>query len=107
MEYFYLAIAIAGELIGTVYLKHSAGFTKLIPSLISITSYGLCFFFFSKSLLNINLSIAYASWSAVGLVVTTLLSVLLFKEGITAAGVFAIIMITIGVVILNLYGSPS
>lgn len=107
MGYLYLAIAIVGELVGTTFLKYSEGFTKLGPSLISIISYSLCFFFFSKSLLTINLSISYATWSAVGLIVTTLISVCLFKEGITVAGIAAIIMITVGVVILNLYGAPT
>lgn len=107
MAYLYLAIAIVGELIGTTYLKYSDGFTKLGPSMISIISYGLCFFIFSKSLMSINLSVAYATWSAVGLIITSLISVFIFKEGITPAGVAAIVMITVGVVVLNLYGTPA
>lgn len=107
MAYLYLAIAIVGELIGTTYLKYSDGFTKLWPSVISIVSYGLCFFIFSKSLQSINLSVAYATWSAVGLIVTSLISVFIFKEGITPAGIAAIVMITAGVVVLNLYGTPA
>lgn len=106
MGYLFLAIAIVGELIGTTFLKYSDGYTKLVPSVISILSYGLCFYVFSKSLLSINLSVAYATWSAVGLIVTTLISVYIFKEGITPAGIAAIVMITAGVVVLNLYGTP-
>ncbi len=107
MGYIYLALAITGELIGTTFLKYSEGFTKLWPSTISIVTYSLCFFFFSKSLMTINLSISYATWSAVGLIAATLISVFIFKEGISVVGIIAIIMITVGVVILNLYGAPS
>lgn len=107
MGYLYLALAIVTELIGTTYLKYSEGYTKLVPTVISIASYGFCFYIFSKSLLTINLSVAYATWSAVGLIVTTLISIFIFKEGITAAGTAAIIMITAGVIILNLYGTPA
>lgn len=107
MGYLYLAIAIVGELVGTTYLKYSDGFTKLTPSVISILSYGLCFFIFSKALLTINLSVAYATWCAVGLIVATLISVFIFKEAITTAGVVAVLMITVGIVILNLYGTPA
>ncbi|MBP6492590.1 MAG: multidrug efflux SMR transporter [Clostridia bacterium] len=106
MQYLLLGIAIVAELIGTTFLKYSDGYTKLAPTIGSILSYGICFYVFSKSLLNINLSVAYATWSAVGLVVTALLSVFLFKEGITPAGVVALAMITVGVVVLNLYGTP-
>jgi small multidrug resistance pump len=106
MGYLYLALAIVSELIGTTYLKYSEGFTKLVPSIISIAAYAFCFYIFSKSLLTINLSVGYATWSAVGLIITTFISIFLFKEGITPAGIAAIAMITIGVIILNLYGTP-
>ncbi|WP_206460632.1 DMT family transporter [Anaerovorax sp. IOR16] len=107
MEYFYLFLAIVGELIGTTFLKYSEGFTKLIPSILTLLFYGFCFFFFSKSLININLSIAYATWSAVGLIVSALISVFIFKEGITIIGIIAIIIIAAGVIVLNLFGTPS
>ena len=103
---FLLAISIGFELLGTTFLKYSEGFTKLGPSLVSILSYVICFYAFSKALYTVNLSIAYATWSAVGLTVTALISVFLFKEALTPAGVLALVMITIGVVVLNMYGAP-
>lgn len=106
MGYLFLTIAIAAELAGTTFLKYSDGYTKPIPTLISIISYALCFYIFSKSLMSINLSVAYATWSAVGLIVTTLISVFIFREGITAIGIVSIILITAGVILLNLYGTP-
>ena len=106
MGYFLLAISIGFELLGTTFLKYSEGYTKLMPSLISIISYVICFYSFSKALHSVNLSIAYATWSAVGLIVTGLISVFLFKESLTPIGVAALIMITIGVVVLNMYGTP-
>lgn len=102
----FLAIAIGGELIGTVFLKYTEGFTKLWPSLVTIISYSICFFCFSKALLHINLSVAYAVWSGLGIVVSTLASVFLFKQGITPAGIVGIVLILIGVVVLNVFGSP-
>ncbi|HSN57869.1 MAG TPA: multidrug efflux SMR transporter [Clostridiaceae bacterium] len=106
MGYLYLFIAIAFELAGTTFLKYSAGFTKLVPSLISIAAYGICFFFFSRSLLSINLSVAYATWSALGLVITAFISFVVFNEGLTPAGVFGMLLIISGVTILNLMGTP-
>lgn len=102
----FLAIAIGGELLGTTFLKYTEGFTKLWPSLITILSYGICFYCFAKALEHINLSVAYAVWSGLGIVVSTLVSVFLFKEGVTPAGVFGILLILAGVVILNLFGTP-
>ena len=73
---------------------------------VSILSFVICFYALSKALYTVNLSIAYATWSAVGLTVTALISVFLFKEALTPAGVLALVMITIGVVVLNMYGAP-
>lgn len=105
MPYVLLGISIALELIGTTFLKMSMGFTKFWPSLLCIISYVVCFWVFSKVLLNINLSVGYATWSAVGIIVSTLLSVFLFKESITVWGVIGIILVVTGVVMLNLCGT--
>lgn len=107
MEYILLGIAIAGELIGTTLLKYSAGFTKILPSAGSLIAYGVSFIFLAKALEKINFSIAYATWSALGILVTTVISVAIFKEKITLAGIGGLVLIVIGVVILNFYGSVS
>ena len=46
----------------------------------------------------------YATWSGVGLVVTTLISVFIFNEGINIYTILGIALIVVGVVILNLWG---
>ena len=104
MGYLYLALAISLELIGTTCLKYSEGFTKLYPSLATLAAYGLCFYLFSKSLLYLHLSNAYAIWCAIGIVAATLISVFLFNEALSPAGYFAIALIVAGVIILNLFG---
>lgn len=105
MPYLYLAAAIGGELLGTTGLKYAEGFTRLGPSVLALVSYGVCFFFLSKSLEYLNLSIAYATWCGIGIVASTLLSVLLFKEQLTLIGLVGIALVVVGVVILNLFGA--
>jgi len=105
MGYILLGIAIVFELIATTCLKYSDGFTKLMPSIGSIVSYSICFYAFAKSLQSVNLSIAYASWSVVGIIVSALLSVFIFKENITITGIAGIVLILIGVILLNLFGT--
>lgn len=105
MGYIYLLLAIILEIIGSSFLKLSLGFTKLIPTTITIISFIFCFFFLSLSLKNIPLNIAYATWSAVGLILTTIIAVLIFKETINIYTILGIILITSGVIILNLYGA--
>ncbi|MEG1822079.1 MAG: multidrug efflux SMR transporter [Clostridiales bacterium] len=105
MAYVYLFLAIFGELLGTSFLKSSQGFTVLLPSLGVVCAYSLSFYFFSKSLLTINLSIAYATWCGVGIIAATLISAIIFKEGITGLGIIGIGLVVAGVIILNLFGT--
>lgn len=107
MHNLYLAISIATELLATSFLKTTEGFTKLGPSLLVIISYAVCFYCFSKALFNVNLSFAYALWSGLGIVVSTLVSIFIYKEAISAAGVFGIVLILAGVIIINLSGTSS
>ncbi len=103
MAYVYLFLAILLELCGTVFLKTTKGFSVLFPTLFCLISYGFCFFFFSKCLDQLNLSIAYAIWCGVGIIVSTLISVFIYKETISLLGLVGIGLIVIGVVIVNLF----
>lgn len=104
MSYLYLVLAIVGELIGSSLLKASEGFSKLFPTIGVIIAFVGCFFFFSLSLKTIPLNTAYAIWSGLGIVFTTIISVLIWKEKINMASITGIILILVGVVILNLFG---
>lgn len=107
MGYLYLGLAIIGEVIGTSFLKASVGFSHWLPTLISLAAYGLCFYFLSLTMENVNLNIAYAIWAGLGLVLTTLIAMLYWKETINWAGLLGIALILGGVVVLNLYGGPT
>ncbi|MCS9985342.1 QacE family quaternary ammonium compound efflux SMR transporter [Weissella paramesenteroides] len=104
MGYLYLALAILGELLGTNLLKASNGFSSLWETLGSLVSYGACFYFLALSMKTVNLNIAYALWAGLGIVLTTILSVVIWKEAINLSSILGIGFILVGVVILNLYG---
>lgn len=50
MEWIYLILAITLETLGTTCMKISDGFTKPLPALGTLLTYGICFFFLSISL---------------------------------------------------------
>lgn len=103
--YIYLALAVILELVGTNFLKASEGFTKLNYTLGTLLSFSLCFYFLSMSLKGINLNIAYATWGGLGIVLTAVISVLVWKEQINLLSIIGILLVVSGVVILNLFGS--
>ncbi|ETP68068.1 multidrug efflux SMR transporter [Planococcus glaciei] len=104
MSYMYLLLAIIGELFGSSLLKASEGFTKLVPTISMLVAFVFSFFFLSLALKTIPLNAAYAIWSGLGMVATTVISVLIWKEKINFASVSGILLILIGVVILSYFG---
>ncbi|RHW39965.1 QacE family quaternary ammonium compound efflux SMR transporter [Lysinibacillus yapensis] len=104
MSYLYLFLAIVGELIGSSLLKASEGFTKIYPTMGTIIAFVSCLFFMSLSLKTIPLNTVYAIWSGLGIVFTTIISILIWKEKVNGASILGIILILVGVVILNLFG---
>lgn len=104
MAYCYLLLAIFLELIATNFLKLSAGFSRLGPTIITVSAYCACFYFFSLSLRGIKLSIAYATWSGVGIIFASLLSYFLFKESLTGWQLLGLGLIVCGTIIANLTG---
>ena len=105
MQYVLLGMAIVFEIIATTLLKASEGFSKLIPAAGCVVFYILCFYSFSKALLKIDLGVAYATWCAGGIVATTVIAAVVFGQKLNTVGVIAVVMIVVGCVILNLYGT--
>ena len=61
-------IAVLLELIGNFIISYTDGFTVLVPSVICFLIYSASAVFFGFSLKEINLGIAYAVWSGVGII---------------------------------------
>ena len=80
MGYVYLAIAIGAEVVGTLALKASAEFTKLIPSMMVIVGYAIAFFFLALAFRTIAVGIAYAVWGGVGIGLIVIAGAVLFNE---------------------------
>jgi small multidrug resistance pump len=67
-----LFLAIVFEVIATSSLKACEQFTKLVPSAVVVIGYGAAFYFFSVSLKSVPVGLAYAVWSALGIVLVPL-----------------------------------
>lgn len=104
MEWVYLFLAIAFEISATTLMKMSNGFTKILPTVGTFLGYIICFCFLSISLKKIDISVAYAIWSAVGIVVLSAIGIFVFKESINVLKVISLLFIVIGVVGVNLSG---
>ena len=107
MYYLYLALAIVLEVLGTSLLGKSEGFSKWLPTVGSLLSFGVCFYFLSLALKNIPLGVAYAIWSGVGIVLTAIVSILVFKNKIDLPFILGALLIIAGVLVINIFSKAS
>lgn len=105
--YAILAIAILSEVIGTLSLKASEGFTRPWPSLVVIVAYGLAFYFLSLTLKTIPVGVAYAVWSGIGVTLVALIGWLIFGQKLDVAAVLGMGLIIAGVIVLNLFSNTA
>ena len=102
LSYFLLALSIGLELFATTMLKASDGFTRPLQTIGCVLGYVGSFYTLTHVLKYLPLSVTYATWSGVGLVVTALI---IFSEGYNMYTILGIGLIVVGVVILNLWGN--
>ena len=103
--WFYLLIAITGEVVGTSALKAAEGFTKLGPSVVVVGGYAVAFFFLSLVLKTVPTGVAYAIWSGVGTVLVALIGWIVFGQKLDMAAMAGIALIIAGVLVMNLFSN--
>mgnify|MGYP001341508632 FL=1 len=99
--YLLLIVSILLEITATGTLKATEGFTRWIPSLISVAAISGCMFFMSHVMKILPVGITYATWSGVGIVALTLIGIIKYKQVPNLATIFGLTLIVIGVVIVN------
>ncbi|WP_249872379.1 DMT family transporter [Oceanobacillus saliphilus] len=103
----FLMVAILFEVVGSVMLKLSNGFTVLLPTLAVGIGYLVAFTFFSFALKTIPLSIGYAVWSGLGTILTTVLGIFLFNESTSILKFTGLTIVIIGIMLLGKHGDGS
>ena len=76
----------------------------MVPSILVFIFYGLGFIPLIKAVEKIDLSIVYAIWSGLGIVVVSIIGFLYFKETVNFVKIVCIVLVIIGVVGLRWVG---
>jgi small multidrug resistance pump len=96
-DWVFLTGAIVLEVAGTVSMKLSHGFSNALPSILLFLFYGASFTCLNFALRSIEVSVAYAIWSALGLVLVAAIGIVLLGEGAGALKLASIVLIVAGV----------
>lgn len=105
--YLSLIIAIALETIATSALKQSEQFSRPVPGVICIAGYLGAFYFLSLTLKTLPVGIAYAIWSAVGIVLITLAGMIFFQQKPDLPAVIGMMLIIAGVICIQVFSKMT
>ena len=85
-----------------VGLKYTEGFSRLVPTMLTVGSMVVSLGLLGLALKTLPLGTAYAIWTGVGTVGTALLGILLFDEQANVARLACIALIAAGIIGLKI-----
>ena len=102
VAWFFLLLAGFFEICFTVALKYSQGFTKILPSILTVIFIVLSFFSVSQSMKVIPIGTAYGIWAGIGAAGTVICGILFFGDSYHIIRLISITLIIIGIIGLKL-----
>ena len=106
MDWVYLLVAGAFEIVWATSLKYTDGFTRLWPSVGTVATMSVSMVFLALALRTIPIGTAYTIWTGIGAVGTAIIGVALFNEPRDLDRLFFIFVIIAGIAGLKL-SSPA
>ena len=90
------------EVVWAIGLKYTEGFSRLLPSILTLASMAGSIILLGMALRTLPIGTAYAVWTGIGAVGTALLGIVLFGEPATALRLACIGLIVAGIIGLKL-----
>src|SRR5215470_2667138 len=105
----WVLLVVAGllEIIWSVSMKASHGFTKHHFTAITLVAAALSFWLLGLALRQLPVGTAYAVWTGIGAVGATVLGIAIFGESLTVSRIGCIALIVCGIIGLKLLGGES
>ena len=102
MHWIALIFAGALEVVWATAMKQSDGFTRIVPSIVTLGTAGTSFWLLAYAMKALPLGTSYAVWTGVGTAGAFVAGVVLFGEQLSALRVVSIIFIVLGLIGLRL-----
>lgn len=95
----WLALTLAGvlECVWALGLKYTEGFSRPIPSVITLVAMGASFYLLSRAMQHIPVGTAYAVWTGIGAIGVAIAGMVLFNEPRSLARVLCLMLIVAGI----------
>ncbi|EKM4699777.1 quaternary ammonium compound efflux SMR transporter SugE [Enterobacter roggenkampii] len=102
MSWIILFIAGLLEVVWAIGLKYTHGFTRLMPSVITVTAMIVSIVLLSWAMRSLPVGTAYAVWTGIGAVGAAITGILLLGESASLARIASLALIVAGIVGLKL-----
>ena len=102
MAWILLVLAGLLEIVWAIGLKYTEGFTRLVPSVITLVALAGSMVLLSMAARTLPIGTAYAVWVGIGAVGASVLGILLFGEPATVARVFFLVLLVGSIVGLKI-----
>jgi small multidrug resistance pump len=106
-QWLVLGGAFNAEVVATSALKASDGFSKLIPSLVTVAGYAIAFYLLSLTLRTMPVGIAYAIWAGAGTILIGAVAWIWYGQKLDLAAVIGMALIVSGVIVLNVFSKSA
>ena len=100
----WLMLIVAGllEIVWALGMKYSDGFTKPIPSAVTVLLIALSVYLLGQAVKTLPVGRAYGVWTGIGTVGTVIMGIFFFQESASPARLFCLALIIVGIIGLRL-----
>lgn len=102
MPWLWLTLAGLLEIVWAIGLKYTVGFTRPLPSIITVLAMIGSVYFLALAVRSIPIGTGYAVWTGIGAVGVAILGMILFDEPRTLLRIISILFIVAGIAGLKL-----
>lgn len=102
MAWIMLVVAGIFEVVWAYAMKQSEGFTRLVPSVVTLVMMVASFALLSISMRSIPLGTAYTVWTGIGAVGAFIVGIAVLGEQVNAMRIVAAVLIVCGLVLMKL-----
>ncbi|AUT49048.1 quaternary ammonium compound efflux SMR transporter SugE [Achromobacter sp. AONIH1] len=102
MTWIILVLAGLFEVVWAVGLKYTHGFTRLVPSLVTVACMAISFWLLALAMKTLPLGTAYAIWVGIGTIGAFIAGIVLFGESTSWMRIVSVGLIVLGLVGLKL-----
>ncbi len=86
------------EVVWAVGLKYTEGFSKPVPSLITIAAMVASVYLLSIAMRSLPLGVAYAVWVGVGMMGAVIMGILLYQESLSLIKGISLVLMVVGII---------